>query len=82
MVFATIVGLGFASAKASAGVVARTHANYKIAMRGHFLAVIGLHFAGKCSRAFSSEVDTGSLQENASEQKARASVPIQSERRL
>jgi 2-octaprenyl-6-methoxyphenol hydroxylase len=33
------------------------------------------------ARAFSSEVDTGSRQENASEQKARASVPIQSERK-
>jgi hypothetical protein len=32
-------------------------------------------------RAFSSEVETGSRQENASKQKARASVPIQSERK-
>ena len=30
-------------------------------------------------RAFSSEVGTGSREENASEQEARASVPIQSE---
>jgi hypothetical protein len=34
------------------------------------------------ARAFSSEADTGSREENASKQKARASVPIQSERRL
>jgi hypothetical protein len=32
-------------------------------------------------RAFSSEVAPGSRQENASKQKARASVPIQSERK-
>jgi hypothetical protein len=32
------------------------------------------------SRAFSSEVGPGSRKENASKQKARASVPIQSER--
>jgi TRAP-type mannitol/chloroaromatic compound transport system permease small subunit len=32
-------------------------------------------------RAFSSEVDTGSRQENAPKQKSRASVPIQSERK-
>jgi hypothetical protein len=32
--------------------------------------------------AFSSEVGTGSREQNASKQKARASVPIQSERRL
>src|SRR6266404_5913360 len=31
--------------------------------------------------AFSSEVDTGSRQENASKQRSRASVPIQSERK-
>jgi TRAP-type mannitol/chloroaromatic compound transport system permease small subunit len=34
-----------------------------------------------CPRAFSSEVDTGSRQENASKQKTRASVPIQSEQK-
>ncbi|HWL20407.1 MAG TPA: hypothetical protein VNS33_12105 [Bradyrhizobium sp.] len=34
------------------------------------------------TRAFSSEVDTGSREENASEQETRASVPIQSERKL
>jgi hypothetical protein len=35
----------------------------------------------RCARAFSSEVGTGSREENASKQKAGASVPIQSERR-
>jgi hypothetical protein len=34
------------------------------------------------SRAFSSEMGSGSRKENASKQEARASVPIQSERRL
>jgi hypothetical protein len=33
----------------------------------------------ECSRAFSSEVDTGSREENASKQESRASVLIQSE---
>jgi hypothetical protein len=33
------------------------------------------------SRTFSSEVGTGSLEENASEQEARVSVPIHSERK-
>jgi hypothetical protein len=33
------------------------------------------------SRAFSSEVDTGSCEENASKRETRASVPIQSERK-
>ena len=38
------------------------------------------NIAGR-SRAFSSEVGTGSREENASKQKARASVSIQSERK-
>jgi hypothetical protein len=33
------------------------------------------------SRAFSSEVGTGSREENASKQETKASVPIQSERK-
>ncbi|MEH2673618.1 hypothetical protein DXU07_30855 [Bradyrhizobium elkanii] len=33
-------------------------------------------------RAFSSEVDTGSREENASKQESRASVPIQSEPKM
>jgi hypothetical protein len=37
--------------------------------------------ADSATRAFSSEVGTGSREENASEQEARASVPIQSERK-
>jgi hypothetical protein len=36
----------------------------------------------RLTRAFSSEVDTGSREENASEQETRASVPIPSERKL
>jgi hypothetical protein len=40
------------------------------------------HAARQAARALSSEVDTGSRQENLSEQKVRASVPAQSERRL
>jgi hypothetical protein len=36
---------------------------------------------GIARRAFSSEVDTGSREENASKQEKRASVPIQSERK-
>ncbi|QOZ26948.1 hypothetical protein XH93_27550 [Bradyrhizobium sp. CCBAU 51753] len=35
--------------------------------------------SGSSARAFSSEVDAGSREENASKQKARASVLIQSE---
>jgi len=35
-----------------------------------------------CTRAFSSEVDTGSREENASKQESRASVPIQSEPKM
>jgi len=41
----------------------------------------GLDSSQKCPRAFSSEVDTGSREENATKQKARASVLIQSERK-
>jgi hypothetical protein len=37
------------------------------------------YLLGMCTRAFSSEVDTGSREENASKQKARASVLILSE---
>ncbi|RZN34888.1 hypothetical protein CWO90_05655 [Bradyrhizobium sp. Leo121] len=36
-------------------------------------------FFGACSRAFSSEVDTGSREENAPKQESRASVLISSE---
>jgi hypothetical protein len=41
----------------------------------------GVLFRIMLSRAFSSEVGTGSREENASKQETRASVPIQSERK-
>jgi hypothetical protein len=37
-----------------------------------------VHFSGTCSRAFSSEVDSGSRKENASKQKARSRSAIDS----
>jgi hypothetical protein len=43
--------------------------------------MIRIAFKGRASEAFSSEVGTGSREENASKQEARASVPIQSERK-
>jgi hypothetical protein len=42
----------------------------------------GFYFSGSCFGAFSSEVDTGSREENALKQKSRALVLIQSEPKM
>jgi hypothetical protein len=47
----------------------------------HFVAAEAMA-AGRRFRAFSSEVDAGSREENASKQESRASVLIQSEPKL